>query len=32
LRTFSPGVCFSPPRVPRSQSRRTHLGAFQLRF
>ena len=32
LRTLSPGVCFSPPRVPRSQSRRTHLGAFQLRF
>jgi hypothetical protein len=32
LRTFSHGVCFSPPRVPRVQSRRTHLDAFQLRF
>ena len=30
LRTFSPGVRLSPPRVPRSQSR--HLDAFQLRF
>ena len=36
LRTFSPGVCFSPPRVPRVQSRRTSTpfnsasDAFQL--
>ena len=32
LRTFSPGVCFSPPTTPRFQSRRTHLDAFQLRL
>ena len=31
LRTFVPGVYFSPP-TPRSQSRRTHLDAFQLCF
>ena len=31
LRTFAV-ACFSPPRVPRFQSRRTHLDAFQLRF
>ena len=30
LRTFFPAL--SPPRVPRFQSRRTHLDAFQLRF
>ena len=31
LRTLLPGGRFSPPiRVPRSQSRRTHLDAFQL--
>jgi 23S rRNA G2445 N2-methylase RlmL len=32
LRTLLPVACFSPPRVPRFQSRRTHLDAFQLRF
>jgi histidyl-tRNA synthetase len=32
LRTFSPGVRLSPPRVPRFQSRHAHLDAFQLRF
>jgi hypothetical protein len=32
LRTFSPGVSLRPSRVPRFQSRRTHLDAFQLRF
>ena len=33
LRTFSPGVRFSPPITPRCfQSRRTPLDAFQLRF
>ena len=31
LRTFAV-ACFSPPRVPRFQSRHTHLDAFQLRF
>ena len=30
MRTFSPGGRLSPPRVPRFQSRRTHLDAFQL--
>ena len=38
LRTFSPGVCISPPRVPRFRSRHTATpfnsasDAFQLRF
>ncbi len=32
LRTFSPGVFLSPPRVPRFQSRRAATPAFQLRF
>ena len=32
LRTFSPGVRLSPPRVPRFQSRHTSTPAFQLRF
>ena len=32
LRTLLPVACFSPPRVPRFQSRHTHLDAFQLRF
>jgi hypothetical protein len=31
LRTLLPGGRFSPPRVPRFQSRRTRLDAFQLR-
>jgi hypothetical protein len=33
LRTFSPGVRFSPPRVPRFRSRHTaHRDALRLRF